>query len=289
MTTDTITRAELDAAYTELSAASGAPDDLIRDAALEVAGIDPRANMGFPSLSAEIDAVAFLAGTFGLTSGATMPGTAELSDGLDYYSDSYLSDPSGSYAASEVARLATVATEKITSRDGQVRTRCMIDPVRAEQALLPSLDRPELPPNDARMTVDQAVEVDRLLALTQTGLRKSDYPAVPSRRDRDRGTNIELAGRRIGHYLELAENGDTTVVVQSPDYHEVSVDHDDTETLEGSAAIAAEVDRFHAMANDLFGIAPMSTTGNASYAPGPESEWGQFRKGPWHSEYAAGS
>jgi len=40
------------------------------------------------------------------------------------------------------------------------------------------------------------------------------------------------------------------------------------------------------MAAQLFGITPQNDNGNRSYAPGPESEWGRFRKGPWHSEYS---
>ena len=79
------------------------------------------------------------------------------------------------------------------------------------------------------------------------------------------------------------------MVVGEPDYHETEVSHDASETLEGSAAIAAEVARFHNMANDLFGIAPVSSTGNASYAPGPESEWGQRTRpsAPWFSGIGA--
>jgi hypothetical protein len=210
-----------------------------------------------------------------------------LSDGLDY-TDSYLDDPLGSFAASEVARLATVATDKYTARDGQVRSRSLINPVLAEQALQPRTPRPGLPPNDALMSDAQAADVSYYLALTQTGLRKASYPATASRREARNGTDVALAATKIDSYLELAEDGSTRTYTSnngSVTVTEASSFEDDSETLEGNAAIAAEVARFHAMANDLFGIAPMSTTGNHSCSPPDPSTFGQFRKGPWHSEY----
>ena len=281
MTTETISHADLDQAYAELSAATGVPESLIRDGALELAvGSDASGNTTFSSLADEVQAVSFLAATFGIGSGADMPGTGvELSD-----VDSFTAG-GNDYAAAEIARLALVATDKITGRDGRVHDRYLIDPVLAERGLLPrNPDRPELPPGEAQMTSDQAAEVDRLLSLSQTGTRKASYPAVASRRDRDRGTNAELAATKVNRYLELAEDGSTKTYTSNEG--SVTVTEYDATEESGTTYDQAEITRYLNMVAEQMGQAPLvNDPGNRSYAPGPDSEWGQRTRpgAPWFS------
>jgi hypothetical protein len=218
-----------------------------------------------------------------------MPGTrVELSD-VDDYTDSYLSDPVGTYAAAEVARLAgsSSATIKVTGRDGKVHDRYLIDPMAAEQGLLPrSPDRPELPPSDAQMTVDQALEVDRLLALTRTGIRKASYPAVASQRDRDRGTDVELADRKVDQYLELAEDGSTRTYTSNDG--SVTVTEYDVTDPAGGVYTQEEIVRYLNMVAEQMGQAPLvNDSGNRSYSPPDPSTFGQRTRGPSFSGYGA--
>jgi hypothetical protein len=232
MTEMALSREDIDDAVLELAGRADVPVSLVREAVDELTGGGGDGNAA-ASLTDEAEALTFIASKFGIGGSATMPGTGPSELELSSTgSELELSSGMEAYAAQEVARLAGVAHEKVTGRDGQVRERYMVDPVKANEALLPRPPtRPVMP--DALMSDGQAHEVDRYLALSQN-TRKADYPAVASRRDRDRGVNVELAASKVGRYLELAEDGSTTVCIgDGPDYHETSVDYDDTDTSRG--------------------------------------------------------
>ena len=80
--------------------------------------------------------------------------------------------------------------------------------------------------------------------------------------------------------IELSESGVTRTYTSNNG--SVQVTADDTpepgESFTGDE-IDAEVARYHDQAAQLFGITPQNDNGNRSYAPGPESEWGELPDG----------
>ena len=267
--TDTLTRADLDAAYGELGTVIGCTANTVREAALEMSvGPDQSGNTDFASLSAEIDAVASLAASVGWQGGQGMEDVAIMD------------------AASEVARYASIApTRQFVGRDGQVREQLTIDPAKASTALLSSTPARRVMP-EAQMSDHQASEVDRLLALSQGGTRKPVYgAAVAGPYDWDQ--DVALAARKVDRYLELAEDGSTREYTSNNG--SVTVTEADTTEPGGETPDEEEILRYLNMWAEQMGQSPLSTdTGNRSYSPAAaldKSNWGQRTRGPWFSGY----
>ena len=89
--------------------------------------------------------------------------------------------------------------------------------------------------------------------------------------------------------IELSESGVTRTYTSNNG--SVQVTADDTpepgESFTGDE-IDAEVARYHDQAAQLFEITPQNDSGNRSYAPGPQSGWGQRTAGPGNAESRPG-
>jgi hypothetical protein len=264
------TRQDVDLAYSEIAAIIGAPESVVRAAALELsAGPDSAGNVTFTSLQDEAQAVAELVRVSGHTAEEMVGLAGPELDGMAALS-----------VADEVAGIISRAPwREFHDRQGQLRTQPMADFGKASQALLPA--RPELPAEPARLTAEGRAEVERYLALSQA--KRPVYGAAPKNtRERE---HLALTSRRIDEYVELGADGSSRTYTSNNG--SVTVTEYDV-TNDGQTWTGDEIDRLVDKARGLFGTSPaplVNTTGNASYAPGPESEWGQFRKGPWHSEY----
>jgi hypothetical protein len=254
-----LTREDVEAAEAELASALGTTAALVHEAALEAGGIDPRGNTDFVSLAAHAGALGYLAQTTGITSG--------------------YSDPGGD-AALKVAEIAErQPMVQFTRRDGTRAARYLIDPHKAGAALRPA---PERFPDDLPGPQLTARQEDEIIRLTNTDLRRATYPLVPGRRDKG---SVTLARRKAERYLELAADGSTRTYTSNNG--SVTVTEYDATEEQGQALADDEIDaavaRYHNQAAQLFGITPMNDNGNRSYAPGPQSAWGQRTAGPWFS------
>ena len=270
------TRALVDSAIAGLASALGVPSATVREAMLELTAADPNGgklsdygNVGFSSLTDEMDAMLALAGQVGVSAAAPGFDAAE-------------------WAEQEASRIAATAParEFHDRRTGERRIQFAFDPARRASVLRPAPAREfsELP-----MTDHQAGEV---LRLSGTDMRRPHYGAMALAANDAEREQVELSGGAYDEaILQLAEDGSTSPYSQGDarsgtngsSYTEVEVGYD--------SEVSTEVDRLLQVARDKGIVGTglnQESSGNMSYSPAAaqdQSQWGQRTRpgAPWFS------